>query len=128
MASVLVLEDDADMRTLLCELLVMSGVDDCLSVGSVRELQACGEHVHGAQLALLDINLGPGKATGLDAYEWLLRQRYGGKVVFITGHATSHPQLIAAERLNGAKVLRKPVDPDVLLELLPEDAPASAHP
>ena len=128
MASVLVLEDDEDMRALLCELLVMSGVDGCVEAGSVRELEACGERVHRAQLALLDINLGAGNPTGLDAYEWLVRQRYGGQVVFITGHAATHPELRAAERLHGVRVLMKPVDPDVLIALLPDEQGAPMHP
>ena len=120
MASVLVLEDDGDMRTLMCELLEMAGVDSCVSVGSVEELRRQRlEDVHRAQLALIDINLGADHPSGLEAYEWLLQQRFAGKVVFITGHAASHPLLREAQGLRGVQVLRKPVDGDVLLDLLP---------
>lgn len=125
MAGVLVLEDDGDMRVLLCELLSMAGAECCVSVGSVEELRQYSRDVHRAQLALLDINLGSGHPTGLDAYAWLRAQRFGGQVVFITGHAATHPLLREAQELRGVQVLRKPVDAEVLLNLIPAD---DAHP
>jgi len=126
MASVLILEDDEDMRSLLCELFLMGGAERCLGVGSVEELRRRGDEVHQAQLALIDINLGSGKPSGLDAFAWLQSRRYGGQVVFVTGHAASHPLLAAAERLRGVRVLKKPVEPEVLVDLLPEADGASA--
>lgn len=126
MASVLVLEDDGDMRTLVCELFRMGGAERCVAVGSVAELRRRGADIHHFQLALIDVNLGYGHPSGLDAYEWLRAQRFGGQVVFITGHASSHPLVRELQGLRGVQVLRKPVDADVLLDLLP--AADAAHP
>jgi DNA-binding NtrC family response regulator len=128
MASVLVLEDDGDMRTLMCELFSMAGADRCVAVGSVEELRKHAEALRGLELALIDINLGPGHPSGLAAYEWLLSQRFGGRVVFITGHATAHPLLREAQALRGVEVLRKPVDADILLDLLPAGEEAQHAP
>ena len=129
MAGVLVLEDDGDMRVLLCELLSMAGAECCVSVGSVEELRRQRlEDVHRAQLALIDINLGADHPSGLEAYEWLRSQRFGGRVVFITGHAASHPLMREAQGLRGVEVLRKPVDADVLLDLLPAGEEAQHAP
>ena len=128
MAGVLVLEDDGDMRTLMCELFSMAGAERCVAVGSVAELRQNPELVHHTQLALIDINLGSGLPSGLEAYDWLRSQRFGGRVVFITGHAASHPLMREAQGLRGVEVLRKPVDADVLLDLLPAGEEAQHAP
>lgn len=122
MRRVLVLEDDDDLRGLICELLRMSGAVECLGVGSYEELLRHGEAALECTLALLDVNLGAGVPSGLDAHRWLRERGFRGRTVFLTGHARSHPLVSQAYTLTGVQVLAKPVDSGVLLALV-EDAP-----
>jgi FixJ family two-component response regulator len=115
---VLVLEDDNDLRTLLCDLLVGAGAKACVSVGSVDAMVRQKEQVLGCGLALLDVNLGPGAPSGLDAYHWLRENGFGGRIVFLTGHARSHPLVRQAYDLSQARILSKPVDAKVLMALV----------
>ena len=123
---VLVLEDDDDLRTLLGELLGMAGVESCVEAASYDELVRQRAEVLACGLALLDVNLGAGVASGLDAYRWLRDNGFTGHTVFLTGHARSHPLVRQAHELQHVQVLSKPVDAQVLLSLL-EDAPSGSH-
>jgi FixJ family two-component response regulator len=115
---VLVLEDDEDLRTLLCDLLVASGAKECVSASSVEAMVQQKEQVLGCGLALLDVNLGPGVPSGLDAWHWLRENGFGGRIVFLTGHARSHPLVRKAYDLSQARILSKPVDVQVLMDLV----------
>src|SRR4051794_29862186 len=64
---VLVLEDDDDLRGLLCDLLVGAGAQECVSAGSFDAMVGKKEQVLGCGLALLDVNLGSRAPSGLDA-------------------------------------------------------------
>lgn len=84
--------------------------------GSLAELKALGPEVLAADVAVLDINLGTGQPSGIEAYDWLLGQNFAGRLLFLTGHAHAHPLVARAERLNRAIVLDKPLDGQVLLD------------
>ncbi|MFL5351015.1 response regulator [Archangium sp.] len=118
MLRVLVLEDDGDLRSILCELLSLSGADVCVSAGSLEELRRKGPEALGCGLALLDINLGAGVPSGLDAYRWLQDNAFPGKTVFLTGHARSHPLVREALELESVQVLSKPIGSGALLALV----------
>ena len=118
MLRVLVLEDDADLRTILCELLSLSGADGCVSAGTVAELKGKHTEALGCGLALLDINLGAGVPSGLDAYRWLKDSGFPGRTVFLTGHARSHPLVREVLELTHVQVLSKPIESKVLLALV----------
>jgi ActR/RegA family two-component response regulator len=107
------LDDDTDLLEILSELLQERGCR-CLLARSVEELKALPE-VLTADVAVLDINLGSGQPSGIDAYDWLLSQDFAGRLLFLTGHAHAHPLVARAERLNRANVLDKPLDGEVLL-------------
>jgi DNA-binding NtrC family response regulator len=111
----LLLDDDDDLRAVLGELFGTFGVS-CVGVGSVDDLIALGPRALDCDLAILDINLGPTRRSGLDAYEWLKGEGYRGRVVFLTGHAQSHPVVAKAYHL-GVQVLEKPVSPQDLVRL-----------
>ena len=72
----------------------------------------------GCGLALLDINLGAGVPSGLDAYRWLKDNGFPGRTVFLTGHARSHPLVREARELTHVQVLSKPIESAVLLALV----------
>ena len=108
------LDDDADLLEILAELLQERGCR-CLLARSVDELRALGPEVLAADVAVLDINLGGGRPSGIDAYDWLLSQSFAGRILFLTGHAHAHPLVARAESLHRAAVLDKPLDGQVLL-------------
>ena len=106
--SIFLLEDDADLRETLELALKGLGVQQVLSVGSLRELQALGPKALGCACAVLDVNLGPRQPTGVDAGDWLRRCGFTGRIVFLTGHAGAYPLIQrASERLHSA-ILEKP--------------------
>ncbi len=117
-ASVLLLDDDADLRFLISNLAEMWCRRECLAVGSVEELVASADAALACEVALLDVNLGAGKPTGIDAYRWLVGQGFRGRLYFFTGHARSHPLLADVGKLGDVQVLAKPVDSDRLIEVL----------
>ena len=109
------LDDDTDLLEILSELLKERHFR-CLLARSLAELKALGPEVLAADVAVLDINLGAGQPSGIDAYDWLLGQGFAGRLLFLTGHAHAHPLVAQAERLNRATVLDKPLDGQVLLD------------
>jgi ActR/RegA family two-component response regulator len=115
---VLLLDDDADLRTALAEFVDMVCGRRCITVGSFDEMVAAADRVLSCSVALLDVNLGAGKPSGIDAYRWLAGQRFAGRLYFFTGHASLHPLLDEIEQLGGVRVLPKPLDADRLMEVL----------
>lgn len=113
--TVVLLDDDADLLEALGELLQLDGCR-CLLVQSVDELKALGKQALDADVAVLDINLGMGQPSGIDAYDWLMSQGFGGRLLFLTGHAHAHPLVARAEKLHRATVLDKPMEAGVLLD------------
>jgi FixJ family two-component response regulator len=109
------LDDDADLLEAIAELLEMSHCR-CLLAHSVDELKQLGPKALEADVALLDINLGAGKPSGIDAYDWLLAQGFAGRLFFFTGHAQGDPMVARAARRKRASVLVKPMDAGTLLD------------
>jgi FixJ family two-component response regulator len=114
--SVLVLDDDDDFREALGDLIGLLG-RHYVGARSVAELDAQRQAVLECDAAILDVNLGPGMPSGLDAYRWLQREQFPGAILFLTGHARSHPQ-VAAARAVGAQVIEKPIPAAELQALL----------
>ena len=117
---VVLLEDDDDLRETMAELLGVSADADCVGAASVAELQARSADVLRTSIALLDINLGVGEPSGIDAYRWLREHHYPGRIVFLTGHACGHPLVEEARRLGSAELLSKPVPAPTLAALVRE--------
>jgi DNA-binding NtrC family response regulator len=111
---VLYVEDNDDLRELVVELVSVVLKRRCVGVGSYEELAALGEEALAASVAILDINLGPDRRSGIDAYAWLRDQGYKGRIVFLTGHASSHPLVVEAQRIGDAEIFSKPIEPDRL--------------
>jgi FixJ family two-component response regulator len=117
-AHVVLLDDDKDLIDSLADVLGLASQAVCLGVRSLEELVANREQALGASLVIIDINLGGGRPSGLDAYHWLKEQGYTGRVAFLTGHARSHPLVDEARRLGGVPVLQKPIAINDLLRLV----------
>jgi DNA-binding response OmpR family regulator len=115
--SVLILEDDEDLVDAMRDAL-RDEEWSCVAAHSMTELEELGTRLTGCDLAILDINLGADVPSGIDAYRWLRQRRFGGRILFLTGHARSHPLVQEAGNLEGAQVLQKPLALDRLLTLI----------
>jgi DNA-binding response OmpR family regulator len=116
--AVFVLEDDDDLRSVLVDLIARTSGRDCIGLRDFAELRARRADVLGCALGVLDVNLGNGQPSGLDAFAWLRTERFTGRIVFLTGHATSHPLVERAREMGEAAVLVKPLEVELLLSLL----------
>ena len=111
---VLILDDDEDLLEAVGGLLDVMTRCPSLKVRSYDELVHARAQAMTCAVAILDVNLGPGQPSGLDAYHWLRGQRFGGRILFLTGHAQTHPLVREAAALDGVLVLRKPIGLDEL--------------
>ncbi len=118
MHRVLVLDDDKDLRTVMSDLFLVLGADECILADSVAALEKNRERLKNFSVAILDVNLGRDQPTGVDAYKWLRGIGYDGKVAFLTGHAATHPLVLEASHLSDAEVIQKPASLDRLEALL----------
>ena len=114
----MLLDDDKDLLELLSEFVRGVAGRECLAVSSFQELVAAQEQALSCSVALLDVNLGAGQPSGIDAYRWLIAHGFKGKLYFFTGHARLHPLVQEFERLGRVEVLSKPVDSEKLTEVL----------
>jgi FixJ family two-component response regulator len=115
---VLYVEDNDDLRELVVELVTVVLKRRCVGVGSYEELVALGKEALRCSVAILDINLGPSRRSGIDAYAWLRDHGYQGRIVFLTGHAGSHPLVVEAQRIGDAEIFSKPIEPDRLRSIV----------
>ena len=115
---ILFVEDNDDLRETFVELVTVVLERRCIGVGSYEELVALGEEALGCSVAILDINLGPHRGSGIDAYAWLRDKGYMGRIVFLTGHASTHPLVVEAKRIGDAEIFSKPIDPDRLRSIV----------
>ncbi|MGZ3422989.1 MAG: response regulator [Polyangiales bacterium] len=123
--TVLLLDDDDDLRAAMSEFFAMAGCE-CFPACSVEEMQHLPPRSLDSAVALLDINLGPERPSGLDAFRWLQEKHFRGQVVFLTGHAKSHRLVDEARRLGSVRVMEKPMPLDELLSLV--ERAEEAHP
>ena len=112
-ARIVFLDDSEDLRELMQVLFTsMLGVE-CSCFGSLREFERHPDEVLHARVAILDINLGPEAPDGVDAFNWLMKHGFSGKILFFTGHAGTNPQVVKSQR-KGAEILEKPIRPGKL--------------
>jgi CheY-like chemotaxis protein len=117
MSDILLVDDDPDLLEVMRSLLVDHAKQDCVSATSLQEVIAQREAVLGCRLAVIDVNLGPGAPSGVEVSTWLREAGFSGQIVFLTGHALSHPLVAEAARAPGTRVLGKPISSDMLLSI-----------
>ena len=115
---VLYVEDNDDLREVVVELVTVVLNHRCVGVGSYEEVVALGDGALACSVAILDINLGANRKSGIDAYTWLRSKGYVGRIVFLTGHASTHPLVVESQRLGDAEIFSKPIDPDRLRSIV----------
>ena len=114
----LYVEDNDDLRELVVELVTDVLDRRCVGIGSYEELTALGDDARGCSVAILDINLGANRRSGIDAYLWLRSHGYTGRIVFLTGHASTHPLVVEAQRIGDAEIFSKPIEADHLRSIV----------
>jgi DNA-binding NtrC family response regulator len=119
---VLVLEDDVDLRELLAIAFASLGVDPVLTAGSVGEMQGLGRPTLDCADAVLDVNLGHDRLSGIDAARWLRSSGFSGQMIFLTGHAAAFPGLRKACEDLDAHLLEKPVPFERLAAVIRESS------
>jgi FixJ family two-component response regulator len=107
--AVTVVDDDEDLREALLSLLSYLVHAPGLALSGLSQMIEHQDAVLRCRLVILDINLGAGKPSGLDAFHWLKRQAFAGRIVFLTGHARSQPLVQQACALGEARVYEKPI-------------------
>jgi DNA-binding response OmpR family regulator len=108
MARVLIVEDDHDLAEAEEDLLGAAGAT-CVVVHSLAEAVSAASDALRCDTAIIDVNLGAGQPNGIDVQAWLRSRGFTGAIVFLTGHARSHPLVQQAARTAGATILAKPV-------------------
>jgi DNA-binding NtrC family response regulator len=116
-AKVFLLDDDEDLRDSLGAL-ISCITRECVTAGTLDEAKARASQIFDCQLALLDINLGAGQPSGVDAYRWLRAQGFRGRISFVTGHAASHPLVREAQALGDVSIYEKPLEMPQLVALI----------
>ena len=120
MTSVLLLEDDADLRESLEIALQVAGVREVLSVARLKDLRALGEAALSCTSAVLDVNLGPRQPTGVEAAAWLRDNGFKGRIIFLTGHAGAYPQVREACERPNTVLAEKPASLGQIMKLIDE--------
>ena len=126
-SDVLFVDDDEDLRATFTDLVRTIFDRECHGVASYREMLALGERALRCGVAILDINLGPQDSSGLESYVWLRTHGFRGRIIFLTGHAATHPLVVQARRLGDAEVVSKPVNLLALTSLLEDKPPPPEH-
>lgn len=116
----LLLDDDQDVVESLAEVVESLYERRCVTTHSLGELIERRQEALGCDVAILDINLGSGRPSGIDAYHWLLREGFSGRIVFLTGHALSQPLVAQARQLGQVRVLQKPMQVAQLMAIVSE--------
>ena len=116
--TVLLVDDDEDLRAAMDEVLHRLGVRRLVEAGSLRDVEDQREEALACQLALVDINLGYGEPTGINVFEWLEREGFSGRVVFLTGHGSQDPRVQQAATLAGSQVASKPLTTAKLRDMI----------
>ncbi|WP_409479651.1 response regulator [Pseudobdellovibrio sp. HCB154] len=108
--TILVMDDDIDLLEVLQETLVtLCKVDQVITATSMESVQQQKDKILNCELAILDVNLGAERPSGVNVAEWLRANGFKGKIVFLTGHAVSDPEVLAATRMPNTKVVAKPI-------------------
>jgi DNA-binding NtrC family response regulator len=109
MKTVLFVDDSSDLcqvMELMCQ--TLPGIE-CICVPSMSAVLERAGQVLRTDLAILDVNLGPGEPSGIEIYRWLIGQNYRGKIVFLSGHARTDPQVMEATNITGVEFFQKPL-------------------
>src|SRR5689334_6825720 len=118
MRSILFVDDSSDLCQIIEAMCQSLPEVECVCVTSMSAVQERAAQILRTGLAILDVNLGPGEPSGVDIYRWLRGKNYHGKIVFLSGHARTDPQVEEAARISGVDFFQKPLPFDEIEELI----------
>jgi CheY-like chemotaxis protein len=113
-ARVLVMEDEADTRILIEEILKSAGHEVVLAANGLEGMRQY--HATSVDLALIDLFMP--KQEGLETIKALKQQFPDFPIIAMSGDSLALPLLSIAQRLGAAEVLQKPFLPEELLEAI----------
>jgi len=116
------LDDNEDLRSVMISLIESRLHTRVLELAGFQSLLDHAETALATKVIVLDIDLGFRQPTGLDAFAWLRRNNYQGKVFFLTGHGRSNPVVAQAEKL-GAYIFEKPIGSSDMIQKMAEFLP-----
>jgi FixJ family two-component response regulator len=125
MAEVVLIDNDQDLLDALVDLVATLNGGSCLAARSLDELQAAAPRALACRLAIVDLNLGRDKPTGIDVLLWLQAQRFRGRIVFLTAYGEADVLVKSARRLGLAQIFRKPTELGALSELIKRETAIS---
>src|SRR5271165_2390177 len=99
---ILFVEDNEDLAAILRRVVDSRPGYSSIAVHSFTELVGQKDEVLSCEIAFLDIHLGANQPTGIDAFNWLKRQGFKGRIYFLTAHGKQHPLVAIALVLGGA--------------------------
>lgn len=111
MPTVLIVDDDENLRLFLCECLGEKGYSCCLAGNAAEARQVLGAKK--VELILSDIHM-PGE-SGLDFLEWALSGHPGTAALVMTGNAVSREVRERISRMGAYCCMAKPISLERLL-------------
>lgn len=114
---VLLVDDDADVLDSVADLISILSNRHVRTALGMAEVEQLDGGLPWCDLAIIDVNLGAGRPTGLDILRWLRSRQFRGRVVFVTGHAAQSPLVVEA-RATGVDILSKPIALEELSKVL----------
>ena len=119
--NVIIVDDDADLLHSLGELLELECAVKCQLFNDFDDLQQIEDEIknfRSVDTAILDINLGVGKKSGVEVYRWLRDHAFLGQIILMTGHAKNHDLVIQASSISNVHIFEKPLDLPRLFDLI----------
>lgn len=115
---VLILDDDPDLLSVMADIVAQVCGHQSITAADLTELQNKRLAALACDIAFLDVNLGAGKPSGVDAARWLRAQGFRGRMYFLTGHAHDHPLIREAASVESITILSKPIQVHRLTRLI----------
>ena len=112
MKKILLLDDNKELCMLMTTMFKELGNHEIRCFHSYADVTALKPQELNFDIAFLDVNLGVNVPTGIDVFDWIMKNGYKGRVVFFTGHARSYPLLKKSMEYPNIQLLEKPADID----------------
>lgn len=119
MKKILLLDDNKELCTLMEKMFEQFGTTEVSSFHSYSEVESIADKLN-FDLAFLDVNLGINARSGIDVFNLLMQKGFKGKIVFLTGHASSYPLLKKTLEYPNVRLLEKPADVAVIESIVQE--------
>lgn len=114
MKRILVIEDDRELRTMLCEHLSEAGY----TVTEAADGVEAAALLRANEFALVITDIYMPNRDGLETITELHQRYPGTRIIAMSGHPTKQTMLAVAAKLGGARTIQKPFLPQEMLDLV----------